>query len=64
MFNMETYAVGGASKGKTPMSEKSLRRPKTTLSKPLCPRKGKLFSTALWRYSVVYSRWSTMIIFP
>jgi hypothetical protein len=64
MFNMETYVVGGAGEGKTPMSEESLRIPTPTLSKPLCPRKGTLFYMPLLRFGVVYSSWPTMIYFP
>jgi hypothetical protein len=45
--------VGGEGKGKTPMSEESLRRPTPTLSKLFCPRKGTLFVATLWRYGVV-----------
>jgi hypothetical protein len=48
MFNVETYMVVGVGKGKTPMSEESLRRPTHTLSKPLCSRRGTLFVIALW----------------
>jgi hypothetical protein len=61
---VETYAVGGESKGKTPMREKSLRRPTPTLSKPFYPRKGTLVVAKLWGYGVVYSSWSIVIIFP
>jgi hypothetical protein len=50
---METCGVGGEGKGKTPMSEESLRRPTPTLSKLLCPRKGTLFIATLWRSGVV-----------
>jgi hypothetical protein len=34
------FLVGGEGKGKTPMSEESLRIPTPTLSKLFCPRKG------------------------
>jgi hypothetical protein len=50
---METYRVGGVGKGKTPMSDESLRRLTPTLSKLDYPKKGTLFVATLWRYRVV-----------
>jgi hypothetical protein len=43
----------GEGKGKTPMSEESLRRPTPTLSRLDCPRKGTLFTAELWRSGVI-----------
>jgi hypothetical protein len=64
IFNMETYAMVKEGKGKNLVSEESLRIPTRTLSRLDCPRKGTPFITTLWRYRVIWSSWSKMIIFP
>jgi hypothetical protein len=53
MFNVATYGVIGEGKGKTPVSEESLRRPTPTLSRLDCLRKGTSFIAALWRSKVI-----------
>jgi hypothetical protein len=50
---VEIWVVGGAGKGKKPMSKESLRRPTPTLSKLFYPRKWTLFTATFWIYGVV-----------